>query len=162
MSSMAFCSAISGFSRPVETSKLRTATALSFAIMVGLPTCKPCQTANVQCASWWRGILITISLERRRWGGEFSSNNQSAAFSFLPKQIESKTVLLYAEPPLSQALGHEIAHNSEQLLDRYTVYYPWLLMQPLKCISMHCAAQINLCLNACCIWCNTSMTQVFY
>ncbi len=39
MSSMAFCSATSGFSRPVETSKLRTATALSFAIMVGLPTC---------------------------------------------------------------------------------------------------------------------------
>ncbi len=36
---MAFCNAISGFSRPVETSKLRTATALSFAIMVGLPTC---------------------------------------------------------------------------------------------------------------------------
>ena len=39
MSSMAFCSDTSGFSRPVDTSMLRTATALSFAIMVGLPTC---------------------------------------------------------------------------------------------------------------------------
>jgi len=63
-------------------------------------------------------------MEGKGWGGELGSNNQPAAFSFLANQIESKTVLLYAEPPLSQALGHEIAHNSEQLLDRYTVYYP--------------------------------------
>jgi len=100
---MAFCSATSGFSRPVETSKLRTATALSFAIMVGLPTCNQAklQMYNVPHDEV---VWITSSMEGKGWGGELGSNNQPAAFSFLANQIESKTVLLYAEPPLSQAV----------------------------------------------------------
>ena len=40
MSSIAFCRATSGFSVHVDTNKLRTATARSFAIIVGLPTCR--------------------------------------------------------------------------------------------------------------------------
>ena len=40
MSSIAFCRATSGFSVPVDTNKLRTATARSLASIVGLPTCR--------------------------------------------------------------------------------------------------------------------------
>lgn len=60
MSSIAFCKATSGFSVPVDTNKLRTATARSFAIIVGLPTCE--LISSIHCAI--EGAKLAM---RRHW-----------------------------------------------------------------------------------------------